>query len=123
MTDAFGASDSEGAWDWKSAYDACEVAEILFLRRYGQAIVGRATPSALALIARTTALMPTHPRRTESSLALQPFSTQPGLAFVAGTAAAIHPGDHVLDPPSGNGLITVLRSAATTSALQHLMPL
>src|SRR3546814_13529761 len=38
MTDAFGASDSEGAWDWKSAYDACEVAEILFLRRYGQAI-------------------------------------------------------------------------------------
>src|SRR3546814_5293842 len=60
MTDAFGASDSEGAWDWKSAYDACEVAEILFLRRYGQAIVGRATPSALALIERIAALMPTH---------------------------------------------------------------
>src|SRR3546814_3314006 len=67
MTDAFGASDSEGAWDWKSAYDACEVAEILFLRRYGQAIVGRATPSALALIERIAALMPTHTRRSETS--------------------------------------------------------
>ena len=23
MTDAFGGSDAEGFWDWKSAYDAC----------------------------------------------------------------------------------------------------
>ncbi|SNS95022.1 strawberry notch-like NTP hydrolase domain-containing protein [Sphingopyxis indica] len=107
MTDAFGASDSEGAWDWKSAYDACEVAEILFLRRYGQAIVGRATPSALALIERIAALMPTHTRRSETSLALQQFSTPPGLAFVASTAAAIHPGDHVLEPSAGTGMLAV----------------
>lgn len=91
MTDAFGASDSEGAWDWKSAYDACEAAEILFLRRYGQAIVGRAAPNALALIERIAALMPTHTRRSETSQALQQFSTPPGLAFVASVAASIHP--------------------------------
>jgi hypothetical protein len=24
MTAAFGGTDAEGAWDWKSAYDACE---------------------------------------------------------------------------------------------------
>ncbi|MFT7865667.1 hypothetical protein, partial [Salmonella enterica] len=39
MTTAFGGTDAEGAWDWKTAYDACEAAEILFLRRYGQTIV------------------------------------------------------------------------------------
>src|SRR3546814_3832452 len=32
MTDAFGASDSDGAWDWKRPYDACEVADIQFPR-------------------------------------------------------------------------------------------
>src|SRR5688572_6642588 len=28
MTDAFGASDSEGAWVWKDAYEACEAAQL-----------------------------------------------------------------------------------------------
>jgi predicted RNA methylase len=107
MTDAFGASDSNGAWDWKSAYDACEAAEILFLRRYGQAIVGRAAPSALVLIERIAALMPTHTRRSETSQALQQFSTPPGLAFVASVAASISPGDHVLEPSAGTGMLAV----------------
>ena len=107
MTEAFGASDSEGTWDWKTAYDACEAAEILFLRRYGQAIVSRAAPSALALIERIAALMPTHTRRSETSQALQQFSTPPGLAFVAAAAASIHPGDHVLEPSAGTGMLAV----------------
>ena len=33
METAFGASDASGAWDWKAAYEACEVATVLFLRR------------------------------------------------------------------------------------------
>lgn len=107
MTDAFGGTDSEGAWDWKTAYDACEAAEILFLRRYGQAIIGRAAPSALALIERVAALTPTHTRRSETSQAFQQFSTPPGLAFVAGVAASINPGDHVLEPSAGTGMLGV----------------
>ncbi|BBB10623.1 strawberry notch-like NTP hydrolase domain-containing protein [Sphingopyxis sp. EG6] len=107
MTDAFGGTDAEGAWDWKTAYDACEAAEILFLRRYGQAIIGRAAPSALALIERVAALTPTHTRRSETSQALQQFSTPPGLAFVAGVAASINPGDHVLEPSAGTGMLGV----------------
>jgi hypothetical protein len=35
MEAAFGASDATGAWDWKVAYDACEVATVLFLRKFG----------------------------------------------------------------------------------------
>jgi hypothetical protein len=38
MEQAVGASDSEGGWDWKSAYDACEAAAVLFLRKYGGAM-------------------------------------------------------------------------------------
>ena len=38
MEHAVGASDSEGAWDWKSAYDACEAAAVLFLRKFGGAM-------------------------------------------------------------------------------------
>ncbi|MBN8803829.1 MAG: strawberry notch family protein [Sphingopyxis terrae] len=107
MTQALGGSDAEGLWDWKSAYDACEAAEILFLRRYGPTIIGRAPASALALIERIAALMPTHTRRSETSQALQQFSTPPGLAFVAAAAASIRPGDHVLEPSAGTSLLAI----------------
>src|SRR3546814_7561791 len=47
MEAAFGASDATGAWDWKSAYEACEVATVLFLRKYGNALVRKAgSPAA-----------------------------------------------------------------------------
>ena len=38
MERAFGGSDAAGAWDWKTAYDACEAAAVLFLRKFGPAI-------------------------------------------------------------------------------------
>ena len=77
MTAAIGGTDAEGAWDWKSAYDACEVAQILFLRRFGPAIFSRggSRSRSLALIERVSALMPTHTRRSETSQALQQYST------------------------------------------------
>ena len=37
MQAAFGTSDPTGAWNWKTAYDACEAATVLFLRRHGAA--------------------------------------------------------------------------------------
>src|SRR5215467_4877063 len=42
MVASFGASDAEGALDWKTAYDACEAAQILFLRKFGPAMRERA---------------------------------------------------------------------------------
>ena len=38
MTRAFGASDAEGAWVWKDAYEAAEAALVLFLQHYGRAM-------------------------------------------------------------------------------------
>ncbi|WP_454885420.1 strawberry notch-like NTP hydrolase domain-containing protein [Sphingomonas oryzagri] len=107
MTVAFGGTDAEGLWDWKTAYDACEAAEILFLRRYGAAIVSRTAPSALTMIERIAALLPTHTRRSEPAQALQQFSTPPGLAFVAALAASAHRGDCVLEPSAGTGMLAV----------------
>src|SRR5438309_70185 len=58
MIAAFDGSDAEGAWDWKTAYDACEEAQILFLRKFRPAMRARAvSPSAfLAMLAKVAAL-------------------------------------------------------------------
>jgi protein strawberry notch len=42
MEAAFGASDAEGAWVWKDAYEASEAAQVLFLRKFGGAMRTRA---------------------------------------------------------------------------------
>ncbi len=109
MIASFGASDAEGAWDWKTAYDACEAAQILFLRKFGPAMRERAaSPSRfLAMLTKLAALVPSHTRRSQESQALQQFSTPIGLGFVASTAAAITPADLVLEPSAGTGLLAI----------------
>src|SRR5712671_5152757 len=109
MVASFGASDAEGAWDWKTAYEACEAAQILFLRKFGPAMRERAgSPSAfLAMLTKLSALLPSHTRRSEESQALQQFSTPIALGFVASTAATITPADLVLEPSAGTGLLAV----------------
>lgn len=114
METAFGGSDAQGAWDWKSAYDACEAAQVLFLRKYGSAIYRKAgSPQArLAMIEKVAALLPTHTRRSQDGQALQQFSTPAGLAFVAVAAAGVQLGDVVLEPSAGTGLLGVHAQAA-----------
>jgi predicted RNA methylase len=109
MIASFGASDAEGAWDWKTAYEACEAAQILFLRKFGPAMRERAaSPSRfLAMLTKLVALIPSHTRQSEESQALQQFSTPIGLGFVASTAAAITPADLVLEPSAGTGLLAI----------------
>ncbi len=136
MESAFGASDADGAWTWKTAYDACEAATVLFLRKFDPAMRARAaSPAAiLSMLAKVTALLPTHTRRSEESQTLQQFSTPIGLGFVASLAAAIAPADLVLEPSAGTGLLAIhaelagaslaLNELADTRAslLEHLFP-
>ncbi len=119
MEAAFGASDASGAWNWKTAYDACEAATVLFLRRYGAAMCAKAaSPAAmLPMLARITGLLPTQTRRSEESQSLQQFSTPIGLAFVASVAAAITPADVVLEPSAGTGLLAILAEMAGASLI------
>ncbi len=62
MERAFGGSDAKGAWDWKLAYEAGEVALVLFLRKFGRALLARAgSPAAmLPILAKVAGLLPTH---------------------------------------------------------------
>lgn len=109
MQSAFGASDAAGAWDWKAAYEAVEVAQLLFLRRYGQAVHPKTSDpfERLKLVERIARLAPTQTRRSEEMLALQQFSTPLGLAWVAGFAASFVPGELVLEPSAGTGLLAI----------------
>src|SRR5580704_2156466 len=110
----FGASDAEGAWDWKTAYDACEAAQVLFVRRFGPAMRARAgSPAAqLGMLAKIAALLPSQTRRSEESQALQQFSTPITLGFVAAIAAATTAADLVLEPSAGTGLLAIFAELA-----------
>jgi predicted RNA methylase len=114
MERAFGGSDANGAWDWKTAYDACEAATVLFLRKFGPAIRAKAaSPAAmLPMLAKLAGLLPTHTRRSEESQALQQFSTPIALGLAASTAAAITSADRVLEPSAGTGLLAILAELA-----------
>ncbi|ESX86594.1 MULTISPECIES: strawberry notch family protein [unclassified Mesorhizobium] len=119
MEAAFGASDAAGAWDWKQAYDACEAATVLFLRKYGKALSRKAeSPAArLSALSKIAGLMPTHTRRSEEAQTFQQFSTPIPLGLVAATAAAITPGDRVLEPSAGTGLLAILAEIAGASLI------
>ncbi|MGQ2932784.1 MAG: strawberry notch-like NTP hydrolase domain-containing protein [Sphingopyxis sp.] len=109
MVGAFGAGDAEGAWDWKTAYDACEVAQVMLLRRYGGALAvrSRSDQSRLAMWQRLASRIPTQTRRSEEGQSFQQFSTPLPLAFVAARAASISSGNFVLEPSAGTGMLAI----------------
>jgi predicted RNA methylase len=114
MEAAFGASDASGAWNWKTAYDACEAATVLFLRKFGPAIRVKAgsTAAMLPMFARIARCLPTHTRRSEDSQARQQFSTPIPLGLAACTAAGVTPADRVLEPSAGTGLLAIFAELA-----------
>ncbi|WP_423415332.1 bifunctional class I SAM-dependent methyltransferase/DEAD/DEAH box helicase [Hyphomicrobium sp. B1] len=114
METAFGASDASGAWSWKDAYESVEVAQVLFLRKYLPAIRReRSRAAVLTMLEKTAALLPTHTRRSEESVALQQFSTPLELAFLVGEAAGLRADDVVLEPSAGTGQLAVFGAAVT----------
>ncbi len=116
MTEAFGGSDAEGGWVWKDAYEAAEAACVLFLQRYGRGMrrnAGDGGPRRmLAMLEAVAALEPSHTRRSEEQVRLQQFSTPLPLAYAALQAAAIRPGDVVLEPSAGTGMLAVMAQCA-----------
>jgi predicted RNA methylase len=119
MLAAFQASDADGAWIWKDAYEAAEAAAVLFLRRYAKAMREKAaTPvKYLAMIERLSALAPSHTRRSEESDQFQQFSTPLGLGSLMVHAAQIAPGEVVLEPSAGTGLLAIQAETAGASLI------
>ena len=115
MEAAFGASDATGAWNWKTAYDACEAATVLFLRKFGPAMRARAASPAAMLpmlredrgpLFRPTPAVPRRAKRSSSSRHRSRWRC------VASAAAAITPADVVLEPSAGTGLLAILAELA-----------
>ena len=105
----------DGAWDWKTAYDACEVATVLFLRKFGPAmraqsrLAGR--HAADAGEDRGPASDPHPPLRGErgaSSNSRRRFRS----ASRHAPRPAITPADLVLEPSAGTGLLAILAELA-----------
>ncbi len=121
MTRAFGVGDAEGAWVWKDAYEAAEAAAVLFIRRHGRAMrrhagAGPDGPSVmLRMLEAVAALEPSHTKRSEEQVRLQQFSTPLPLAYAALQAAAVRPGDVVLEPSAGTGILAVMAECALGS--------
>ncbi len=126
MTRAFGASDAQGAWVWKDAYEAAEAAVVLFIRRHGRAMrrhVGAGPEGPLAMLKMleaVAALEPSHTKRSEEQVRLQQFSTPLPLAYAVLRAAAIRPGDMVLEPSAGTGMLAVMAECALGSGAGNL---
>jgi hypothetical protein len=114
MESAFGATDAEGAWLWKDAYDALEAAQVMFLRKFGGAMRTRAGSAAamLEMLVRLAGRLPSQTRRSEESEHFQQFSTPIALGFAAAEAAALTPADIVLEPSAGTGLLAIFAELA-----------
>ena len=112
MEEAFGASDAEGAWVWKDAYEAVEVAQVHFLRKFGAAMAAQAAAPAdlLAMLARLAARLPSQARRSEESQQLQQFSTPITLAPLPPGLRGSSPATSSWSPPPAPACSRSLRT-------------
>ena len=120
-----GLSDAEGAWAWRDAYDAIEAATVLQIRRLAPQVsrLEDAPTEIAALLAAVSALGLTQTRRSEVQVALDQFSTPPHLAALVVLAARVRPGDRVLEPSAGTGLLAAVGGACGgTLSLNEVAP-
>lgn len=120
MTEAFSASDPEGGWSMREAYDALEVAQVLLLG--DPACPLNDLPDGLSCLARLEKLaasLPTQSYRSEKQVALQQFSTPLPLAWLVAEAAAMTADDFVLEPSAGTGMLVIHACRAGASLLAN----
>ncbi|MEH2327379.1 MAG: hypothetical protein V7K32_28240 [Nostoc sp.] len=99
MNKHFLGTAASGTWQWKDAYEAVEVALILYLRQKGL------SENPLEQLQLLQSLCPTHTRRSEEQLQLQQFSTPLPLAYLVALAGQITNNDLVLEPSTGTGIL------------------
>ena len=98
MRESFGGSDAGGAWSWRMAYDLMQAATVT-------AIMRDSGSDALATARLLASRLLTETRRSEEQIRLQQFSTPLPYAALAIRAAAIRPGETVLEPSAGTGAL------------------
>ncbi|MBN4006975.1 hypothetical protein [Nostoc sp. LPT] len=123
MNRYFLGSAASGAWQWKDAYEAVEVAQILYLRHLGIRILSQQPQVVVQQLEELTALCPTQTRRSEESVQLQQFSTPLPLAYLVAKAGFIKADDLILEPSAGTGLLAQMAKLHSASLmLNELAP-
>lgn len=105
MTAATGRSDADGGWTLRDAYDALELAQVLFVMGARSPVVEREPSATLRCLEDLARSLPTQSHRSEDQIALQAFSTPLPLAWLAALAARLSRTDLVLEPSAGTGLL------------------
>lgn len=102
MTSAYGGNDASGRWTQRDSFEVLEHALALSLSAAaGATFTHENIDRSIALMNR----LPTQTVRSEEQLDWQQFSTPVDLAAVAVMLADAQPGDVVLEPSAGNGLL------------------
>ena len=96
MRDTFDGSDASGAWSWRMAYDVMQAAAVM------QVLQG-SDPDAITSAKMLATRLLTETRRSEQQIRLQQFSTPLAYAALVTCAAAIRPGETMLEPSAGTG--------------------
>lgn len=102
MTTAYEGTDAQGRWTQRESFEILELATVKYLRAHAR--TGPSPDQVRAAIA-LSARLPTQTVRSESQIAWQQFSTPIDIAALALLLADPLPGDHVLEPSAGNGLL------------------
>ncbi|WP_068086995.1 strawberry notch family protein [Novosphingobium rosa] len=106
MKETFGADDSSGLWSMRDAYNALEAAQAMVLSAQDCPLLKGDTPEkVLPRLLDLEGALPTQTYRSEGQVEMQQFSTPLVLSWLVGLAAACRPGDVVLEPSAGTGML------------------
>jgi predicted RNA methylase len=102
---ATGRSDAAGTWSMRQAYDALELAQVLYLLRADCPLLTGTPAETLERLLAFSNAMAIQSYRSETQVELQQFSTPLPVAYLAGLLAQPALGETLLEPSAGNGLL------------------
>ena len=120
MAEAYGFTSAEGVWSQRDSFQMVETAAMLALR---QLDLPRNPVEALDTLAALEARLPTQTVRSEEQISHQHFSTPLGLAWLVAKFADLQPGDYVLEPSAGTGMLAIWAQLTTGVHLNEIDPL
>ncbi|WP_353226684.1 strawberry notch-like NTP hydrolase domain-containing protein [Novosphingobium sp.] len=103
----FSGSDADGRWSVRDAHTALELAQVLRLREQPQLTLASSPSAASTCFDCLEAQLPRQSVRSEEQIELQQFATPPRIAWLAARASALAPGDLVLEPSAGTGMLAL----------------
>lgn len=120
----FGGSDADGRWSVRDAHAALELAQVLWLQADAGMSLDCSNEVAEVMFARLEALVPAQVNRSDEQIELQQFATPPRIAWLAARAAAVSPGDLLLEPSAGTGMLALwAQKARARLVLNEISPL